>query len=58
MNPRTRVIPIALAVLSTLATISCSKGPAGKIMIGADCTVSSAPHENLQAAVSTAHGVR
>ncbi|MBR4228267.1 MAG: hypothetical protein IKR72_04110 [Bacteroidales bacterium] len=35
MNPRTRIIPIALAVLSTLGTISCSKGPAGKIMIGA-----------------------
>lgn len=32
-------------------------GPVGRVMIGADCTVSSAPHANIHAAVATAHGV-
>lgn len=30
--------------------------PAGRVMIGADCTVGSAPLANIQAAVSAAHG--
>lgn len=30
-------------------------GPAGRLMMGAECTVSSAPIENIQAAVSAAH---
>ena len=32
--------------------------PAGRVMIGADCTVGSAPHANIQAAVAAAHGER
>ena len=32
-----------------------AEGPAGKMMLGAECTVSSATIENIQAAVSTAH---
>jgi uroporphyrinogen decarboxylase len=32
--------------------------PAGKVMIGADCTVGSAPLANIQAAVAAAHGER
>ena len=31
-------------------------GPAGKVMIGADCTVGSAPLANIKAAVAAAHG--
>lgn len=30
-------------------------GPAGSLMIGAECTVSAAPIENIQAAVEAAH---
>lgn len=30
--------------------------PTGRVMIGADCTVGSAPLANIQAAVSAAHG--
>ncbi len=33
------------------------KGPKGRMMLGADCTVSAAPVENIHAAVATAHGV-
>ena len=32
--------------------------PAGRVMIGADCTVGSAPLANIQAAVAAAHGER
>lgn len=32
--------------------------PAGRVMIGADCTVGSAPLANIQAAVVAAHGER
>ena len=32
-----------------------SKEPVGHVMVGADCTVSSAPHANIHAAVATAH---
>ena len=32
--------------------------PAGRLMIGADCTVGSAPRANIQAAVAAAHGSR
>ena len=32
------------------------ENPAGRVMIGADCTVGSAPLENIQAAVAAAHG--
>ena len=32
--------------------------PAGRVMIGADCTVGSAPFANIQAAVAAAHGER
>ena len=30
--------------------------PKGRVMIGADCTVGSAPLANIQAAVAAAHG--
>ena len=32
--------------------------PAGRVMIGADCTVGSAPLANIQAAVAAAHGAK
>lgn len=32
--------------------------PAGRVMIGADCTVGSAPLSNIQAAVAAAHGIK
>ena len=34
------------------------ENPAGRVMVGADCTVGSAPLANIQAAVAAAHGSR
>lgn len=33
-----------------------NNGPKGRMMLGAECTVSSAPLENIQTAISVAHG--
>lgn len=38
-----------------LVRTAIAEGPEGCLMIGAECTVSSAPRENIQAAVSAAH---
>ena len=55
-NRQTEILSAPAETIAEMTKEILSKGPAGKIMIGADCTVSSAPHANLQAAVSTAHG--
>lgn len=55
-NRQTEILSESAETIASMTKDILSKGPAGKIMIGADCTVSSAPHANLQAAVSTAHG--
>lgn len=41
--------------VEALVRKAIEEGPAGKLMIGAECTVSSAPIENIHAAVSAAH---
>lgn len=55
-NRQTEILSAPAETIAQMTKEILAGGPAGKIMIGADCTVSSAPHENLQAAVSTAHG--
>ena len=35
-----------------------AEAPAGKVMLGADCTVGSAPFANIHAAIAAAHGAR
>ena len=57
-NRQTEILSEPAETIAAMTKDILSKGPAGKIMIGADCTVSSAPHANLQAAVSTAHGAK
>ena len=57
-NRQTEILSAPAETIAEMTKEILSKGPAGKIMIGADCTVSSAPHANLQAAVSTAHGAK
>lgn len=41
-----------------MARAILDSNPKGRVMIGADCTVSSAPLANIGAAVAAAHGVR
>ena len=43
------------AEVAVMAQKIFDEGPVGKVMLGADCTVSSAPLSNLHAAVATAH---
>ncbi|MCR4860070.1 MAG: hypothetical protein K5910_05340 [Bacteroidales bacterium] len=43
------------AEVATMAQKIFDEGPKGKVMLGADCTVSSAPLPNIHAAVATAH---
>ena len=57
-NRQTEILSAPAETIAEMTRKILDEGPAGKIMIGADCTVSSAPHENLQAAVSTAHGTK
>jgi len=45
---------ILLSIAATRQILQAN--PAGRVMIGADCTVGSAPLANIQAAVSAAHG--
>lgn len=55
-NRQTEILSAPAEQIAQMTSDILAAGPAGKVMIGADCTVSSAPHANLQAAVSTAHG--
>lgn len=41
--------------VGALVRTAIDEGPAGRLMIGAECTVSSAPLENIAAAISAAH---
>ena len=57
-NRQTEILSAPAETIAQMTKDILAGGPRGKVMIGADCTVSSAPHENLQAAVSTAHGLK
>ena len=46
------------AEVADMARAILDSNPKGRVMIGADCTVSSAPLANIGAAVAAAHGVR
>lgn len=50
------ILKVSPEKVSEMTTQILTNGPAGHVMIGADCTVSSAPHANIHAAVATAHG--
>ncbi len=46
---------VSPAEVEALVKQALEEGPEGRLMIGAECTVSSAPLENIQAAVAAAH---
>lgn len=46
------------AEVADMARAILDSNPKGRVMVGADCTVSSAPLANIGAAVAAAHGVR
>lgn len=46
---------VSPADVEVLVKQALEEGPEGRLMIGAECTVSSAPIENIQAAVAAAH---
>ena len=46
---------VSVGEVASLAAEAIEEGPAGKLMLGAECTVSSAPWENIHAAISAAH---
>lgn len=46
------------AEVAEMARAILESNPKGRVMVGADCTVSSAPLANIGAAVAAAHGVR
>lgn len=49
------IIKASAEEVETVVRTAIENGPAGKVMIGAECTVSSAPLDNIHAAVSAAH---
>lgn len=55
LNRKTEILSASADEIKTLVNTALENAPAGKTMLGADCTVSTAPIANIQAAISAAH---
>ncbi len=54
-NRQTEILSAPESQIAAMVKDILATGPKGKVMIGADCTVSEAPIGNIQTAVYTAH---